>query len=93
MEKTQLNHENGIHPTMLSKWKREYRENPGTAFSGNLHYSMHVDYWKFLDKIYSKLGYISDDLTYLKIQLVKWCHEVRLCLNDNIIIIIFYFDN
>ncbi len=35
MEKTQVNHENGIHPTMLSKWKREYRENPGTAFSGN----------------------------------------------------------
>lgn len=27
--------ENGIHPSMLSKWKREYKENPGTAFSGN----------------------------------------------------------
>jgi transposase-like protein len=35
MEKTQVNHENGIHPTMLSKWKREYNENPGAAFSGN----------------------------------------------------------
>jgi transposase len=31
----QVCRENGIHPTMLSKWKREYKENPGTAFSGN----------------------------------------------------------
>ncbi len=31
----QVCRENGIHPIMLSKWKREYKENPGTAFSGN----------------------------------------------------------
>ncbi len=31
----QVSRENGIHPSMLSKWKREYKENPGTAFSGN----------------------------------------------------------
>ncbi len=31
----QVCRENGIHPPMLSKWKREYKENPGTAFSGN----------------------------------------------------------
>ena len=31
----QVCRENGIHPSMLSKWKREYKENPGTAFSGN----------------------------------------------------------
>ena len=31
----QVSRENSIHPTMLSKWKREYKENPGTAFSGN----------------------------------------------------------
>jgi transposase len=30
----QISRENGVHPTMLSKWKREYKENPGTAFSG-----------------------------------------------------------
>ena len=30
----QVCRENGIHPSMLSKWKREYKENPGTAFSG-----------------------------------------------------------
>ncbi len=31
----QVSRENSIHPSMLSKWKREYKENPGTAFSGN----------------------------------------------------------
>ncbi len=31
----QVSRENGIHPSMLSKWKREYKENPGTAFNGN----------------------------------------------------------
>ena len=31
----QVCRENGIHPSMLSKWKREYKENPGIAFSGN----------------------------------------------------------
>ncbi len=31
----QLCREHEIHPTMLSKWKKEYKENPGTAFSGN----------------------------------------------------------
>ena len=31
----QVSRENGIHPSMLSKWKREQKEDPGIAFSGN----------------------------------------------------------
>jgi len=31
----QLCREHAIHPSMLSKWKREYKENPEIAFSGN----------------------------------------------------------
>ena len=31
----QVCRENGIHPSMLSKWKLEYKENPGIAFSSN----------------------------------------------------------
>ena len=31
----QLCRENDIHPSMLTKWKKEYKENPKTAFSGN----------------------------------------------------------
>jgi len=31
----QVSREYGIHPSLLSNWKREYKENPETAFSGN----------------------------------------------------------
>ncbi len=32
---TQLSRENNIHPTMISRWRLEYRRNPESAFSGN----------------------------------------------------------
>jgi len=31
----QVARENGIHPTLLARWKREYTQNPDKAFSGN----------------------------------------------------------
>ncbi len=31
----QLSRENNIHPTMISRWRLEYRRNPESAFSGN----------------------------------------------------------
>ena len=31
----QVCHENAIHPSMLDRWKREYRENPQMAFGGS----------------------------------------------------------
>jgi len=31
----QLSRENNIHPTMISRWRLEYRRNPDSAFSGN----------------------------------------------------------
>lgn len=31
----QVCRENGIHPSMLAKWKRQYKDNPETAFRGN----------------------------------------------------------
>lgn len=31
----QISREHNIHPTMVSKWKRIYKENPERAFSGN----------------------------------------------------------
>jgi transposase len=31
----QICREHGVHTSMLSKWKREYKDNPETAFSGN----------------------------------------------------------
>ncbi len=31
----QLSRENNIHPTMISRWRLEYRKNPESAFSGS----------------------------------------------------------
>jgi transposase len=31
----QVSRENGIHPSLIVKWKNEYFENPEKAFSGN----------------------------------------------------------
>ena len=31
----QLSREHGIHPSLITKWKREYRDDPGNAFQGN----------------------------------------------------------
>ena len=31
----QLSRENNLHPSLISRWRREYDENPDNAFSGN----------------------------------------------------------
>jgi transposase len=31
----QVSRENGIHPSLIAKWKRDYFENPENAFRGN----------------------------------------------------------
>lgn len=31
----QVSRENGIYPSLIAKWKKEYFENPENAFSGN----------------------------------------------------------
>jgi transposase-like protein len=31
----QVARENGIHPTLMMKWKKDHRENPDKAFSGH----------------------------------------------------------
>ena len=33
----QVARENGLHPTLVARWKKEYKENPETAFSGPGH--------------------------------------------------------
>lgn len=30
----QLSRENNLHPSLISRWRREYDENPNSAFSG-----------------------------------------------------------
>jgi len=31
----QVARENGLHPALVARWKREYRDNPEKAFQGN----------------------------------------------------------
>jgi transposase len=33
--KAQLSREYGLHPSLISRWEREFKENPEHAFSGN----------------------------------------------------------
>ena len=33
----QVARENGIHPALVARWKKEYKENPENAFSGPGH--------------------------------------------------------
>ena len=33
----QIARENGLHPTLVSRWKREYKQNPEEAFHGPGH--------------------------------------------------------
>jgi transposase-like protein len=35
MNLAQLSRENNFHPTMISRWKLEYRKDPELAFNGN----------------------------------------------------------
>jgi transposase len=34
-DKAQLSRENGLHPSLISRWEKEFREDPEHAFSGN----------------------------------------------------------
>ena len=34
-DKAQLSREHGLHPSLISRWEREFREYPEQAFSGN----------------------------------------------------------
>jgi len=32
---SQLSRQHGIHPSLIARWKKEYRDDPENAFSGN----------------------------------------------------------
>ncbi|MCZ7355340.1 MAG: transposase [Candidatus Methanoperedens sp.] len=54
----QLSRENNIHPTMIFRWRLEYRKNPESAFSGNCNtYKETVnnhELERLVDKLYSE---------------------------------------
>jgi transposase len=69
----QVCRENGIHPSMLSKWKREYKENPGTAFSGNGNISKPeaklAESERLIGQLYAENAFLKKVLTSLEAKL------------------------
>lgn len=69
----QLCREHEIHPSMLSKWKREYTENPAIAFSGNGKTSKHeaklAESERLIGQLYAENAFLKKVLTRLEIKL------------------------
>ncbi|MBE0520873.1 MAG: transposase [Candidatus Methanoperedenaceae archaeon] len=69
----QVCRENGIHPSMLSKWKREYKENPVTAFSGNGNISKPeaklAESGRLIGQLYAENAFLKKVLTSLEAKL------------------------
>lgn len=69
----QISRENGVHPTMLSKWKREYKENPGTAFSGKGNISKPeaklAESERLIGQLYAENAFLKKVLSSLEIKL------------------------
>ena len=69
----QVCRENGIHPSMLSKWKREYKENPGIAFSDNGNISKPeaklAESERLIGQLYAENAFLKKVLTSLEAKL------------------------
>ena len=69
----QVCRENGIHPSMLSKWKREYKENPLKAFIGNGNISKPeaklAESERLIGQLYAENAFLKKVLTSLEAKL------------------------
>jgi len=69
----QVCREHDIHPSMLSKWKREYKDNPGTAFSGNGNISKPeaklAESERLIGQLYAENAFLKKVLTRLEMKL------------------------
>ena len=68
----QLCRENAIHPSMLTKWKKEYKENPNTAFSGNGNLSKPeaklAEAERLIGQLYAENAFLKSVLTKLEMK-------------------------
>ncbi len=69
----QVCREHDIHPSMLSKWKREYKDNPETAFSGNGNNSKPeaklAESERLIGQLYAENAFLKKVLTRLEMKL------------------------
>lgn len=69
----QVCREHDIHPSMLSKWKREYKDNPEMAFSGNGNISKPeaklAESERLIGQMYAENAFLKKVLTRLEVKL------------------------
>lgn len=73
----QLSRENNIHPTMISRWRLEYRRNPESAFSGNgntyKESAKNLELERLVGKLYAENEFLKKALSILE----KRMHEEK----------------
>lgn len=69
----EVSRENSIHPMMLYSWKREYRNNPETAFSGKGNISKLdakvAKYERIIGQLYTENAFLKKVLSILETRL------------------------
>ena len=72
----QVCRENAIHPSMLCKWKREYKENPQMAFGGNGNISKLnakvTERERLIGQLYAENDFLKKALASLEIKLTEY---------------------
>lgn len=72
----QVCRENAIHPSMLDRWKREYRKNPQMAFSGNGNISKLsakvTECERLIGQLYAENDFLKKALSSLEIKLTEY---------------------
>jgi len=72
----QVCRENNIHSSMLSKWKREYKENPQMAFGGNGNISKLnakiTECERLIGQLYAENAFLKKALLSLETKLVEY---------------------
>lgn len=72
----QVCREHGIHPSMFSKWRREYRDNPQMAFGGNGNIcklnAKVADYERVIGQLYAENAFLKKVLSTLETKLTEY---------------------
>ena len=72
----QVSRENSIHPTMLQRWKREYKEDPQAAFGSNGNISKLnakvVEYERIIGRLHAENEFLKKALTGLEIKVREY---------------------
>ena len=72
----QVCRENAIHPSMMQRWKREYKENPQAAFGGNGNISKlnakAAEYERIIGRLHAENEFLKKVLTRLEIKVMEY---------------------